>query len=116
MVTLVTLAVAVPLLLASVQVCAGELGWVEIATAQMLPVGSWVLKVKAPVLVIVRGSLTVPLLSTRTSPVPCKPITVPPMVKLKTQDTLTVTLAAAVPGPLATGQICVGPTGSLMTV
>jgi hypothetical protein len=75
--TVVTLAVAVPLPLTTVQVCEGLEGGVATVTLKALPVATAVGKVKGPLAEIVRLS---PVLFCRTIPVPVIPVTVPPMV------------------------------------
>jgi hypothetical protein len=77
--TFVTVAVAVPLPLTTVQVCAGLEGAVATVTLKALPLATGVGKVKGPLAEIVRLS---PVLFCRTIPVPVIPLTVPPMVKL----------------------------------
>jgi hypothetical protein len=74
--TVVTLAVAVPLPLTTVQVCEGLEGGVATVTLKGLPVATAVGKVKGPLAEIVRLS---PVLFCRTIPVPVIPVTVPPM-------------------------------------
>jgi hypothetical protein len=83
MATLVTFAVAVPVPLATVQVCAGPVGWVRTVTLYVLPLAIAVLKVNVPLAVIVRLS---PALSCSTSPVPVSPVTVPPMEYPEEED------------------------------
>jgi hypothetical protein len=81
-----------------------------------VPLASAVANVKAPFAETVRLS---PPLSCSTSPVPVRPVTVPPIVTpepaLVVQVTATlVTFALAVPLPLATVQVC--PDGGVRTV
>jgi len=77
--TLVTLAEAVPLPLATVQVCVGVEGEVKTETLYGLPLATAVLNVKGPLAVIGRLS---PALFWRTRPVPVSPVTVPPTIKV----------------------------------
>src|SRR3981081_1276634 len=81
--TFVTLAVAVPLPLTTVQVCDGLEGGVATVTLKALPVATGVGKVKVPLAVIERLS---PVLFCRTIPVPVSPVTVPPMVNEEPPD------------------------------
>jgi hypothetical protein len=83
--TVVTFAVAEPLPFATVQVCEGVVGWVRMVTSKGLALAIAVAKVKAPFALIVSLS---PPLSCKTRPVPVRPATVPPMVKVEEDDGL----------------------------
>src|ERR1700691_1639039 len=78
MATVVTFAVAVPLPPVTAQLCGGFVGCVATVTAYAPPVAMEVAKVKLPL--ALTGRLSAPL-SWRTSPVPVRPVTVPPIVK-----------------------------------
>src|SRR6266446_1189521 len=71
-----TFAAAVPLPLVTVQVCAGLVGWTFTVTRYVLPMVIAVLNVKEPLVATAR--LSAPLFC-RTSPVPTRPTTFPPM-------------------------------------
>ncbi len=102
-VTLVTLAVAVPEPLATWQVCVGLLGCV--LTVTLYVPGTSVANVNCCVPVPVTGRSSKPLFC-KTSPVPLKPLTVPAIENFDEQLMLTlVTLAVANPDPLVTLQI-----------
>ena len=114
--TLVTFPVAVPLPLATEQVCTGFVGCVKTVTMYAPPLGICVLKVNdvAPAAMV---RLLVPL-SCRTRPVPVRPEIVPPMVYVVVlQVTATfVTFPVAVPLPFVTEQVWVGFVGCVKTV
>src|SRR5580704_11148970 len=94
--TPVTLAVAVPLPLATVQVCAGVEGAVRTETLYGIPVAILVVNVKGPAAAMAR---LFPPLSSKTSPVPARPVTVPPMVKVPEPEPEPV-LVVDLPGKL----------------
>jgi hypothetical protein len=75
---LVTLAKALPLPALTTQVCVGLEGCVFTVTTYAPPLAMDVLKVNGPLAVMARSS---PPLSSRMSPVPLRPITVPAIVK-----------------------------------
>src|SRR4029077_6793257 len=75
--TLVTLALAVPLPLVTVQSCVGLLGWVLTVTAYAVPLATDVANVNVPLAVTERLSLP---LSCKTRPEPVSPVTEPPIV------------------------------------
>src|SRR5271165_2920799 len=113
-VTLVTLAVAVPVPLVTRQVCVGLLGCVRTVTLNVP--GTSVGKVNCCVPVPVTGRLSRPLFC-NTNPEPLKPLTVPAMEYFDEQLILTfVTLAVAVPDPLVILHVCVGFVGCVCTV
>jgi hypothetical protein len=115
--TLVTLAAAVPDPFVTLHICVGFVGCVCTVTLYKPPKVNAVLNVKGtvPVPVTVKAS---PLLSSSTNPVPARPVTVPPTVTVAVvQVTCTdVTFAVAVPDPFATVHVSDGLLGCVPTV
>src|SRR5713101_4806442 len=109
-----TFAEAVPVPLVTVQVCAGLVGCVLTVARYVAPRGMAVLNVKGPLTATERLS---PPLFCRTSPVPSRPTTFPPMETVPVEHVIAtfVTLAVAVPAPLETVQVCTGPVGEAKT-
>src|SRR6267142_1358010 len=109
-----TFAEAVPLPLVTVQVCAGLFGWTFTVTRYVLPMVIAVLNVKEPLVATARVSAP---LFCRTSPVPARPKTLRPMETVAVEHVTwtLVTLALAVPLPLANVQVWDGVEGGVET-
>src|SRR3954467_13905319 len=105
-----------PLPSATVQVWAGDDGWVSTVTLYMAPLGTGVANVNGPSAATAKLS---PRLLCKTNPLPMRPVTLPPTAYVcVAQTTMTVVTlpVATVPEPWLTEQICAGPVGCVLTV
>ena len=100
------------------QVWDGLVGCWDTVTAKAPPLATGVAKVKGTVPVPETSSSSPPLLRRR-RPLPARPVTVPPTVKLsvvQVMATLVTSALVSVPEPLATEQTWLGPVGWAVTV
>src|SRR5450631_176259 len=95
------------------QVCQGLLGFANTVTLYPWPLVTLVGKTNVPSAVIARSS---PLLSSRVSPIPTMPVTVPPMAWVSVVQSMATEVMfelTIVPEPAVTRQVCDGPVGWL---